>query len=1557
MFDQGYYYGMMDRGGLNIHNCSGKQDIMLKNITKRPREFDGSLITEYTEYISSCKCVCYIGAIKIDQGDYNARYDTLYHIFVPSVSNLNEPYDYIRYVLPYYYDFSKSLDAPLNKKEIPPISQEDYRYDKLLSYCGLNAGSDTKKLARLLELAYGVMFNKKAAVILPDEMFDINREPIPTTLGENPENCYQLAAALMLLLHQLVPDCFDSFNSRDRLRITLMYSIVKTTLYKNGFCFISRKDSQNPENIDCPIFDWEFDYNDYPEDNFYYALAEKAQQSLSSVKDFLDKLCVMRGVEKIPCRRQQENVRHLALNDLLSTYRGYVPRLKIARYTESRLLMTWDSYQTFVLEYKEKTGIVFYREYIHNLVECGGRNQIPGDTELQEFWKLLKVENFRDVKAVIFLLGECKSEDIFFSLLKDVLDREDILSELTEDENAVLSEMIKNISESENGIVYLKKITDSFRTIANCAGECFQKIKDRIFSQAKTLYQNSESDEDRQERLDVMQNAGLFDKKLLEDFIYEDIAVSDDIETADTEKNKLNPQKNYDVIKGKKMFSEYFRKCRQLFEEDKKETDIRNKETVNSWKNICSKLEKFVSDEQKSNEFGAFCKEEEKFYRRYAIVNGNSRKEMGDFPEDDIEHRDLYIERLSVIVPNFVDLRANDTNWNNLKDIFDWNAEFGGNLKQCEKYKLFTASMENVYDYFAEAVRKKDYPYLSFSDEVNDDKLKKKVWENVGVQDFSDMTEKKYATKEPYIHARNCLFAFYGNFTDNISEKIVDFSEKFVNYENLEADVLAFMELDKIKQCCRENQTAMKNYYYLSGILDEKKASSVIYNNFGGNIPLCTAIDTRTRNENKIRAEYIKRIGTIADSTEKYRYMKLFSNNWEKEKLSPEKMDISLLDDGEKTQLCQNVEKRLEKNYIHYEDLVFNDDDPNKGLDILAQMPSATAKYKDIIGIDTLKKLVKDSNTRLFNKFMQNLDSNENLDDAKKELYITEANKRAFDEEAKNQLKKYVENDIKSQFICCEEKVLAGNAKEGMDEWYKVVSKSKAFKDIINVDNLKQDSYTRLFDWFMNQIENNENLDENSRNYYISSADSCDVDNERKKRLAAVKKRIAEQKKREEEARKEAKKIRSCTTLSKIKDYLEKKEITFNKIALERTKELLENQKISFIEYKTGISILKTYAGQDKDVQDYIREHNEAIRQSVKKDVLEKKFVNFWFLYADISENVEFLRKLWKDKLTPYDFERINSDVPESYSKIEDDIAVITNDNQYNDINVNLFLVYIAFEGYRKHPETVKNILNDQKTKIKDKCGTCSSQQKENNADRLKQALLVILEKFADSIIPEQPKSWQKQSQKIDDFLFGSWFKLADIYLDAVYFENSNYFHVEIAEKLEETSEKAKSFLTDLAHDFARKTLKDKYKNLNVLKFTLKCILVDWYMEQFPIDPSFEMAAKRKIVFEAYDNDIIRFEKKLALKEHWKALVENEEKGKKLSSNSTKAGIIKEIKKRIETGTSTGNRNIQENEPAVESVEPSVQNSLIPQPKGPDLVSDFVKQSGVFIVPKIGEQL
>ena len=392
-FDQGYYYGIINRGGLNIHNCSGKQNIMLKSITKRSREFDNGLITEYTEYVNSCKCVCYIGVIKIDQGDYNARYDTLYHIFVPTVSNLENPYDYIRYVLPKYYDFSKSLDVPLNKEKIPPISRS---YDELLSYCGLK--SDTKRFAKLLELTYGVMFDKKTAVILPDEMFEIENKPVPQTLGEKPENCYQLAAALMLLLHLLVPNCFDSFNSQDRLRIALMYSISKTTLYKNGFCFISKKDSENPQNVDCPIFEWECNY-DYPQDSFYYALAEKAQQSLESMNDFLNKLCEMRGVEKFPCCRQQENLRHLALNDLLSTYRGYIPKLDIERHTKIHILMNWSYYQTLIKRYESKPENVAYKEYITNLVECGGKDQIPDDTEIRKFWIEFKVENFSDVKV------------------------------------------------------------------------------------------------------------------------------------------------------------------------------------------------------------------------------------------------------------------------------------------------------------------------------------------------------------------------------------------------------------------------------------------------------------------------------------------------------------------------------------------------------------------------------------------------------------------------------------------------------------------------------------------------------------------------------------------------------------------------------------------------------------------------------------------------------------------------------------------------------------------------------------------------------------------------------------------------------------------------------------------------------------------------------------------------------------------------------------------------------------------------------------------------------
>ena len=592
------------------------------------------------------------------------------------------------------------------------------------------------------------------------------------------------------------------------------------------------------------------------------------------------------------------------------------------------------------------------------------------------------------------------------------------------------------------------------------------------------------------------------------------------------EKGRLDLQKRYDVIKGNKMFSECFRKCFQLFKKDKDESNIRNKKAVIAWENICIELQRDFLNNQKSDDFNEFCEEVRRFYSKHTIISGNTIKEMGDCPENDDELRDLYIDRLAVIVLDFVDLRANSTNWDNLKDIFEWNKKSGKNFEKCEKYKLFTSSMEKVYEKSAEYVRQKSYLYLSFADEVNDDKLKEKVWESVDIKDFPYIMEAKYTAKEPYIHAKTYLFEFYEKFTGNISEKIIDFSIKFKNYADLKADVSQFMGLDDVKDNCLTSNIAMTNYYCLSGVLGEKTAHHVIYSNFDGDIPLCAYINI-TKNEK--RAEYIKHIETIQNNTDKYKYMKSFINSV-REELLPEKIDESLLDDGEKEQINREIFEYCFKTYVFLEKYVF-DENMDEGLRKLDEL---SEKIKLLEYITDLCVLKSDSDTRLFKRFMNELNYNESLDDTEKERYIEEAYKCASDDdERKKQLEKYADNDIEEQLKYCEDMISVGNIDEGLRVWEKISSKSKVklFKDIVGID----------------------------------------TSDKLKDRLAKIKNQLDELKKQKEKAEEEAKKINSCSTLEDMHTYMLKGDITFNEMSFKKTKTLLESENISFGEYKTGI--------------------------------------------------------------------------------------------------------------------------------------------------------------------------------------------------------------------------------------------------------------------------------------------------------------------------------------------------------------------------------------------------
>ena len=190
LYDQGYFYGNMNDYGLKVHNSSVNNNAVFESLQKRKREFDDSLVSEYTDYSDICESFCYIGAIRINQGELNSRYSTLHHIFVPAEkTDINDPYTYIRYFYPYYYNSSKNLNEPLYQADIPKIP---LNYNELLSFCMLDGKENRKRFAKLLELMYNVIFMEKTvAVVLPDKFFEIFIDEM-SLKKSNPSNIYPI---------------------------------------------------------------------------------------------------------------------------------------------------------------------------------------------------------------------------------------------------------------------------------------------------------------------------------------------------------------------------------------------------------------------------------------------------------------------------------------------------------------------------------------------------------------------------------------------------------------------------------------------------------------------------------------------------------------------------------------------------------------------------------------------------------------------------------------------------------------------------------------------------------------------------------------------------------------------------------------------------------------------------------------------------------------------------------------------------------------------------------------------------------------------------------------------------------------------------------------------------------------------------------------------------------------------------------------------------------------------------------------------------------------------
>lgn len=912
LYDQGYFYGKMSDYGLKLRNNSGRNDGIFDRLPKRQREFDNSLVAEYTEYDES-SIFCYIGAIRIDQGTQDARYSTLHHIFVPAEpTDINNPYTYIRYFYPYYYNFSKRLTDPIDKMNIPDISLD---YHELLSYCGLDGDENRKRFAKLLELMYSVIFMEKTvAVVLPDRFFDFDMQDIPDTISkeEKPKNCYQIAAALMLLLHLTVPDCFSRYNEIKDLRAYLKYSIVKNTSNKRGFCFISSSNAQY--GVNCELFDFDSNYNDFDISSFYYSLAGEAQSSLDTMHDFLQGLCSVAGVEKFSCR--QPNTRHLALNGLLKAYGKSVP---IRTILNAESLITWDKYINIInTHFANANDNIYLKEYVGHLAKFGGKEQIPDDEHLKGFWNALNPNHADNAKNVLFLLDECRSNETLISFLENIIDNSEILLCFSVYDESPFKRIVECISNPENGLYYLEKCTGLMKRASASDLPIYSDIIADITDNAITLFSVTRS---KRKWLDIMINSGLWDETWLQRLVYNNTLVYSNAEWIKTQKGYLDVSQIYDMIVWKKLFdtsyeklSECFNQDKKCFEQDKNFSNVQNRNNFAAWNDICDSLAKPLKD---TKVFHQLKKEAETFYRKYDIANTSSFDGIEVYFSNDTELQKCCIEHLGVIIDN--DLNdLNETNQNDLKKILAYIKRQAGSNNASD---AFDGYVNNIRDQLIwKTVSEKQFSLLKFIDSLNDNNLRQTVWNSIPIDSFPYIEEEKYNAPQPLLkNIRLYLYDMYSRFDKDIAGSILKLTdkEKFRdNIQELKDNISVFIALDAVMEKCKASKTSMKNYIYLAYILDDDRIYRTIYNNFNSQIPACE----KANNENVHR---------LAKNMYSYAYVKFCISKEEaafkaEDILSNiEQIGYENLDDEESKQFQQMIAHRVNRKFTDKENKMF----------------------------------------------------------------------------------------------------------------------------------------------------------------------------------------------------------------------------------------------------------------------------------------------------------------------------------------------------------------------------------------------------------------------------------------------------------------------------------------------------------------------------------------------------------------------------------------------------------------------------------------------------------
>lgn len=993
LYDQGYYYGKMDSDGLKIHNSSCGKNNIFSNLSRRPREFDNSLVAEYTEYNSENRTFCYIGAIKIDQGIYDARYTTLHHIFVPQTpSDLRNPYSYIRYIYPYYYSSSKALNAPIYAEDIPGI---ELGYYDLLKYCGFDGEASRKRLAALLEIMYSIIFmDKTAAIVLPDSMFATDH--IPETLSDTPTSCYQFSAALMLLLHLLVPDCFSTFNSVEELRIRLKHSIVKNVSYKNGFCFISRSDAA--ANMKCDIFDIRERFSDYPEDSFYYALAGRVQESQESMYEFLESMCREAGTDKFSCR--QKNLRHLALRALLKTYKHYYLKRTIAGFDG---LMSWNDYVSIISasEDDSSNNNYYYKEYLDNLVRFNGHGQIPDDNIVSGFRNILKKDDPNYTDATVFLLCEYKNENNFRVVLSEVINDKDIFSRLIKTENNRISAYLNKIPDKTEGIEALKKCTDILKIIKDTESEPYSCFRDNVLSDAKILFEqldtaNDDTTNDKRIWTDIISECTSFKNDDINQFIYDKIYVSDKPEQIKLDKENCRTDKTYDRIFLKKIYSQCVSLAEKYLEEDKNGQKADRRKDIKDLIDICETYENASDYNETFEKFEKCRNSAERYYKIYDIEHAQSFYELGECPENDEELQICYINRLIYLVKQ---------DEKNIKFVFEWAKKNKNKFGSLDIYKnleheislIMRALKAGLFQKLESNSQQDIYHDLCFIDSINNDNFTADVWNEIPVKMFSRINKSGY--KVSANKARNIriyLFDIFSKFLYNETSAIIEFNNIFSKEVDFEKNIKDLLNLDSIVSYCRQSGISMTNFFYLASLTDDKTLPESICIWFEKDVPETVIISDDGVNDLRKRTYSYQNFMHLQECI--YNENGCDSIFYELEKRKDMFDDLVLIKENDK----EDLRKILVKAIKETESKIFDEQyDINEWFINWKTTANIIGRYK------AFAKLLTESSESLFDKIINTVSSGR-ADQKINNTYLNIAGKISVDEERKSKLRELI---------------------------------------------------------------------------------------------------------------------------------------------------------------------------------------------------------------------------------------------------------------------------------------------------------------------------------------------------------------------------------------------------------------------------------------------------------------------------------------------------------------------------------------------------------------------